>query len=84
MCISQASGCNNDNITSISAPEFEQQIKADSVQLLDVRTPQEYAEGHIAGAVNIDVQSDDFQQLADKNYRKTPLSSSTAVADAAH
>lgn len=70
MCISQASGCNNNDIASVSAPEFEQQIKANSVHLLDVRTPEEYAEGHIAGAVNIDVQSDDFQQLAEKELSK--------------
>lgn len=70
MCITQASGCNNDNIISVSAPEFEQQIKANSVQLLDVRTPEEYAEGHIAGAVNIDVQSDNFQHLAEKELSK--------------
>lgn len=70
MCISQASGCNNGNITSVSAAEFEQEIKADSVQLLDVRTPQEYADGHIAGALNIDVQADDFQQLAEKGLSK--------------
>lgn len=70
MCITQASGCNNNDIPSVSAPEFEQQIKAHSMQLLDVRTPEEYAEGHIAGAVNIDVQSDDFQQLAEKELSK--------------
>lgn len=70
MCISQASGCNNDNITSVSAPEFEQQIKAHSVQLLDVRTPQEYAEGHIAGAVNIDVQADNFQPTVRQELSK--------------
>jgi phage shock protein E len=28
--------------------------------IIDVRTPAEYAEGHLAGAVNIDVQSADF------------------------
>lgn len=66
----QASGCNNNDITSVSVPEFEQEIQADSVQLLDVRTPQEYAEGHIAGAINIDVQSDDFQPAATQKLSK--------------
>lgn len=65
------SGCNdNDNIVSVSAPEFDTKIKTDSVQLLDVRTPQEYAEGHIDGALNINVQSDDFQQMAEKELSK--------------
>lgn len=67
----QMSGCNdNDNIVSVSAPEFDTKIKTDSVQLLDVRTPQEYAEGHIEGALNINVQSDDFQQMAGKELSK--------------
>ncbi len=71
MCISQASGCNNnDNVISVSAPEFEKEIRSDSVQLLDVRTPQEYAEGHIDGAININVQSDDFQMMAGKKLSK--------------
>jgi len=67
----QISGCNtNDNIISVSAPEFDKEIKADSVQLLDVRTPQEYAEGHIDGALNINVQSDDFQRMVEKELSK--------------
>ena len=71
MSATQISSCNsNDNITSVSAPEFDKEIKANSVQLLDVRTPQEYAEGHIAGALNINVQSDDFQQVAEKELSK--------------
>lgn len=64
-CAMQASSCtHNDNIVSISASEFEKEIKSDTVQLVDVRTPQEYAEGHIDGALNINVQSDDFKELA--------------------
>lgn len=71
MSVIQVSGCNsNDNITSVPATEFENIIKGDSVQLLDVRTPLEYAEGHIAGALNINVQSDDFQQVAEKELSK--------------
>lgn len=71
MSATQISSCNsNDNITSVSASEFDKEIKANSVQLLDVRTPQEYAEGHIDGASNINIQSDDFQQRAEKELSK--------------
>lgn len=71
MSAMQSFGCSHsDNIMSVSAVEFEKAIKADSVQLLDVRSPQEFAEGHIAGAININVQSDDFRQRADKELSK--------------
>lgn len=71
MSATQLLGCNsNDNITSVSALKFDKAIKADSVQLLDVRTPEEYAEGHIDGAININVQSDDFQQMVGKELSK--------------
>ena len=71
MFTAHVSGCNrNDGITSVSAAEFEREITTDSVQLLDVRTPEEYAAGHIAGAININVQSDVFQRLAEKELSK--------------
>jgi Rhodanese-related sulfurtransferase len=71
MSAMQSFGCSHsDNIVSVSAVEFEKAIKADSVQLLDVRSPQEFAEGYIAGAININVQSDDFRQRADKELSK--------------
>ena len=71
MCAIQSSGCiRNDNIVTVSAPEFEKEIKNDSVQLLDVRTPEEYAEGHIEGAININVQTDEFQPMAEKELSK--------------
>ena len=71
ICAMQVSGCNhNDNIVSVSAPEFEKEIKSDSVQLVDVRTPKEYAEGHIDGALNLNVQSDDFKELAQRELSK--------------
>ena len=36
------------------------------VQLIDVRTAGEFAQGHIANAKNIDVNSNDFQQKVSK------------------
>ena len=84
-CTMQASSCtHNDNIVSVSALEFEKEIKSDSFQLVDVRTPQEYTEGHIDGALNINVQSDDFKELAQRELSKTLPCLSTAVAVAAH
>lgn len=44
-----------DSIRSVDATAFERAIQADSVQVVDVRTADEYAAGHIAHAVNIDV-----------------------------
>ncbi|WP_276894325.1 rhodanese-like domain-containing protein [Hallella bergensis] len=54
----------NEHITSVDAAQFEAAISADSVQLIDVRTAGEYAEGHIANAVNIDVKLPDFASKA--------------------
>ena len=71
MCAIHVSGCSrNNSIVSVSAPVFEKEIKSDSVQLLDVRTPEEYVDGHIAGAININVQSDDFIEMAAKELSK--------------
>lgn len=45
----------------LSADAFEKMLSEDgSAQLVDVRTPEEFAEGHIPGALNIDWKADDF------------------------
>jgi rhodanese-related sulfurtransferase len=44
------------------------------VVVLDVRTPSEFADGHVAGAVNIDYRADDFAaRLAELDRGKTYL-----------
>jgi len=50
----------------VDADTFRAGIQADNVTVIDVRTPQEFAAGHIEGALNINVESPDFAaQIAD-------------------
>ena len=44
--------------------EFKKVITQENVQLLDVRTEQEFNEGHIANALNVDVKQDNFMEQA--------------------
>jgi phage shock protein E len=60
----------NSSAARVSAPEFLDQISAAGVVLIDVRTPEEFAAGHLPNALNINVESADFEsQVAalDKN-----------------
>ena len=59
-----------DNFKSISADEFEQLNLDEKVQCLDVRTPDEYNEGHIPTSTNINVSDDSFAGLADDLLEK--------------
>lgn len=61
-CIWLAVACNAPagKLKSVDKAEFAQIIGDGSVVLLDVRTPQEFAQGHIVGAINIDVKDSLF------------------------
>lgn len=50
------------SVTTVSVKEFAKTISKRGIRLIDVRTPKEYAEGHIAGAENIDVRAADFAE----------------------
>jgi len=52
----------SETVTSLSVNEFAQKIADPSITLLDVRTPAEFASGHIVGAINIDFESGEFKQ----------------------
>ena len=47
-------------ITAATPDEFVAVIGEPGITLIDVRTPAEFAEGHIEGAINIDFQAPDF------------------------
>ena len=55
-------GCGNKAIKTVGADEFAEVTTQKDVRLIDVRTPEEYAEGHLAGAENIDVKAADFAE----------------------
>ena len=52
------------NFESLDVEAFEKVISDTSVVRLDVRSFDEYASGHIAKAINIDVMKDDFTTKA--------------------
>ncbi len=56
-----ASLANAQDIQNISTENLLATIQKEKVQLIDVRTPGEYAGGYIAGAININVNDKDFE-----------------------
>ena len=50
---------------------FKKAITNSEVQLLDVRTPAEYEEGHIENALLIDFNSEDFKKNVQSQLDKT-------------
>jgi rhodanese-related sulfurtransferase len=51
-----------EQVINLKVNEFAQKIADPAVVILDVRTPAEFASGHIAGAVNVDFESGSFDQ----------------------
>ncbi len=71
------SSCNNKSenkqITVISPEEVYDAVKNSDRQLIDVRTTEEYAEGHVANSKNICVTEDDFKEKASKLNKNEPV-----------
>lgn len=65
--------CSNDNMNylSVDVEEFEAAISDTTVQVLDVRTAEEYMEGHIERSINIDVKTDTFEVGANTRLNKS-------------
>lgn len=60
-------GCSSaqtEGFTSLTVEEYAKAIEDTTIVRLDVRTAEEYADGHIANTINIDVLKDDFESKA--------------------
>lgn len=57
---------------SLDALEFAAAAERAGTVLLDVRTPEEFAAGHLPGAVNIDLSASDFRSRVEGLGRSTP------------
>ncbi len=58
-------------LENVSAQQFYQLVQKNQCIVLDVRTAQEYQQGHIPGAKNIDFYSDSFRQVLSRLPRDT-------------
>jgi phage shock protein E len=61
LAVALLSGCSsNSSIKNVDAQPFSQVAATSSTYVLDVRTPGEFATGHLANAHNIDVEASTF------------------------
>ena len=73
--ISSHSALAENDVQHVSATEAAESIRQQSdIVILDVRTPEEFQQGHLEGAINIDFHAADFQdQIRALSPRKTYL-----------
>lgn len=71
--VTEASAVNGAGLKDVTVDEAEKLIKErKDVVILDVRTPEEFESGHIAGAKNIDAMGDEFQEKLGALDRSKP------------
>lgn len=62
-----------DHLTNLSPSSFKEDVSDKKVQLVDVRTAEEFEEGHIEKAVNIDFLAEGFDEKFDNFHKDQPI-----------
>lgn len=67
-CQNQSTGVNDSKPVNatVSIDEFEKKLSEKDIQLIDVRTPEEFNQGHLKGALNYNINSNEFQDQISK------------------
>jgi len=66
LMLTSACSSGSDAVEKVDAPEAVEIIEAGEHTVIDVRTPAEYAAGHVDGAENIDVSAGSFEQQVEQ------------------
>jgi thioredoxin 1 len=64
---------NGQKYQNLSVSDFNKKMNEGNVQLVDVRTPEEYAARHLKDAVNINFNGDDFVDMVTKLDKSKPV-----------
>lgn len=67
-----AVGCGQ-RYDSVNAEEFAKVLENPDVQLIDTRAPEDFAKGHIPGAINIHVDGEDFYDQMNTIDKSRPV-----------
>ena len=62
-----------DGVQVLDVAKYEKNMAQPDVQLVDVRTPEEFSEGHLENAINIDVTADDFDAKVANLDKEKPV-----------
>lgn len=60
-------------IKMVTTDEMQELLELEDIQLVDVRTPEEYTGGHIANSQNIDYNSPTFDSEIEKLDKSKPV-----------
>lgn len=71
-CFCNFSYAEDKAVTHVDADAAEKLVKEGKVTVVDVRSPEEYKEEHIAGAKNVDFFTEDFARQLDKFDKSKP------------